>query len=341
MAADPQLWILSAGRKGDLDQMVALAKASGLSYAIKRIGFRGPDIPALAPLLLKDRSTLVPPWPKALLCAEATASVIARGLKQKSHGAMRIVCVGRPSGDPARFDLVITSAQYRIPPGSNVVELSMPLSGMPEAEAQDAMMREDDGARPLIALFAGNSAFPDVLDAATAGEVARAVLARATAKGGTLAVQTSPRTSPDVVAALRAAVTPPHRLHVFGVDENRYRSLLSRADEIVVTSDSVSMVADALDAGKPVSVYALPRAESLKLRIAERMRSISFPPVRWLFDAGIIEAPADRRALFERLVRDKRLSWFGSEPPEPRPDARHADLARAAESLRALVEGRR
>lgn len=341
MAADPQLWILSAGRKGDLDQMVALAEASGLSYEVKRIGFRGPDVPVLAPLLLEDRSSLVPPWPEALLCAEATASVIARGLKEQTRGTMRIVSIGRPSGDPARFDLVITSAQYRIPAASNVVELSMPLSGTARVPTRECLMREDVSARPLIALFVGNSAFPDVLDAATAGAVARAVLARAAAKGGTLAVQTSPRTSPDVIAALRAMVSPPHRLHVFGVDENHYRSLLCCADEIVVTSDSVSMVADALNAAKPVSVYALPRAESVKLKLAERLRAIRSGPVKWLFDAGIIEAPADRRALFARLVRDKRLSWFGTEPPEPKPDAQRADLTLAAESLRALVEGRR
>lgn len=341
MATDPQLWILSAGRKGDLDQMVALAEACGLSYAIKRIDFRGPEIPVLAPLLLRDRSALVPPWPMAVLCAEATASVIARGLRTQTRGAMRIVSIGRPSGDPARFDLVITSAQYRIPAASNVVELSMPLSGTAQAAAQDCLVREDDCARPLIALLVGNSAFPDVLDATAADEVARAVLARTVARSGTLAVQTSPRTSPGVIAALRAVVTPPHRLHVFGADDNHYRSLLCCADEIVVTSDSVSMVADALDAVKPVSVYALPRAESLKLKLAERLGAARSGPVRWIFDAGIIEAPADRRALFERLVRDKRLSWFGTEPPEPKPDASRADLARAAESLRALVEGRR
>lgn len=341
MAAEPVLWILSAGRKGDLDQMVALAEASGLSYAIKRIGFRGPDIPVLAPLFLKDRSALVPPWPRALLCAEGTASVIARRLRAQSGGAMRIVSIGRPSGDPARFDLVITSAQYRIPAAPHVVELSMPLSGTARVPTRECLMREDGSARPLTALFVGGSAFPDVLDSAAAQDLAVHVLRRVAAQGGTLAVQTSPRTPPGVIAALRAVVTPPHRLHVYGADQNHYRSLLCCADEIVVTSDSVSMVADALDAGKPVSVYALPRAVSLKLRLAERLRSLSSGPVRWLFDAGIVEAPADRRALFERLVREKRLSWFGTEPPEPKPDAHRADLALAAESLRALVEGRR
>ena len=40
-------------------------------------------------------------------------------------------------------------------------------------------------------------------------------------------------------------------------------------------------------------------------------------PVRWLFDAGVIEVAADRRRLFARLVAEKRLVWFGDEPRLP------------------------
>jgi uncharacterized protein len=315
---------------------------------VKRIAFRGPEFPVLAALLLKDRSGLSPPWPAAVLCAEATASVVARRIKAWSRGQTKAICVGRPSGDASRFDLVITTAQYRVPAAPNVVEISMPLAGSSAVPAEACSLRHDDLHRPLIALFAGGDAFPDRLDAASAREMLAATIARARNRGGTLAVQTSPRTPPKVIAALRQGISPPHRLHVFGEDENHYRSLLCCADEIVVTSDSVSMVADALGAGKPVSVYPLPRTLSLKYRLAEWLRAEAigqrralFAPVRWLFGIGIIEAPADRRALFARLVREGRLGWFGDDPPEPVPDAHHADLIRAAESLRASVTGRR
>ena len=102
--------------------------------------------------------------------------------------------------------------------------------------------------------------------------------------------------------------------------DNPYRRFLADADEIVVTSDSVSMVADALGTGKPVSVYRLGQRHSLWHRIVEALyerawiKPVFSPwmrPVKWLFDKGIIELRADRQLLFDRLVSEGRLRWFG------------------------------
>ena len=101
MTAEPNIWILSRGRKGDLDQMLVLARAAGWPFEVKRLSFRGPDIPVLSPLLLRRReSGLAPPWPGIVLCAEASASVIALEIKRKAKGRTRAVCIGRP-GRPA------------------------------------------------------------------------------------------------------------------------------------------------------------------------------------------------------------------------------------------------
>ena len=53
--------------------------------------------------------------------------------------------------------------------------------------------------------------------------------------------------------------------------------------------------------------------------------------------AGVVEAVADRRRLFQRLVAEKRLGWFGEAPVPPQPDAMRRDLERAVQSLRALM----
>ena len=342
MGAEPDIWILSRGRKGDLDQMVALCEAGGWSYEIKRLSFAGPEVPVLSSLLLKDDSHLSPPWPRVVMCAEASASVIAKALKRKSGGAIKAMCVGRPAGATDDFDLVITTPQYRIPAGRNVVELSMPISAPPEGAAIAPYPRED--IRHLTALVVGGSAFPDRLNKEAATTLIADVFAKVKAAKGVLAVHTSPRTSQDVVSTLRQSVGPPHRLHVFGEGDNLYRPLLSAADEIVVTSDSVSMVSDALTSGKPVSIYPLPQLLNLKWRAGEWLysnavekRSAMFAPARWLFDAGIIEAAADRRRLFARLVAQKRATMFGSATVSPQPDAFRRDLKRAVESLRALM----
>lgn len=333
MAGEPSIWILSRGRKGDLDQMLALAKATGWPFEVKTLRFAGPEIPVLSKLLLKE--SLSPPWPDLVLCAEASPSVIAREIKRLSP-ATRIVCLGRPAGSPDNFDLVITTAQYRIPAARNVVELSMPL-------AEGAEVQAARGTGPIV-LAIGGPAFPDLLDAAAADRLASDALSYAAAKNAMLDVLTSPRTPPEAIAMLERRIAAPHRLGIFGRGENRYRAALAEASEIVVTSDSVSMVADALASGKPVSVYRLPQALNAKWKLGSWLyrTSVEVPrpvmwPVRRLFDTGVIEVAPDRRKLFARLVAEKRLGWFGEAVPPPQPGAARLDLETAAESLRKLL----
>ena len=333
MASDPTIWILSRGRKGDLDQMLALAKATGWPFEVKTLRFAGPEVPVLSKLLLKEKMS--PPWPDLVLCAEASPSVIAREIKRLSPST-RIVCLGRPAGSPERFDLLLTTAQYRIPTAANVLELSMPL-----AEVAEASTAAPGGP---IALVVGGPAFPDLLDAAAAEKLAADALHHATKNSAVLDVVTSPRTPAGATAVLERRITAPHRLSVFGRGENRYRDALAHASQIIVTSDSVSMVADALAAGKPVSIYALPQALNAKWKLGSWLyqNSIEVPrrrmgAVRWLFDAGVIEVAPDRRKLFTRLVAEGRLGWFGEAAPAPQPGAAQRDLALAVESLRQLM----
>ena len=343
MADDRLVWILWRRRKGDLDQMLALVSALGWRHEIKTLSFHGPDIPVLANLLLKrDSDSLAPPWPDIVMCAEALPSIVARKLREQSSGAIKAVCVGRPAGTPDAFDVVITTAQYRIPQAPNVVELSMPLStpsavGTPTAYAFA-------GKRPLITVLAGGSSFPDVLDGLAATQLVKDIRLYAEKSGGTLAVATSPRTGADAIAALKAEITPPHRLHVFGEGENNYAQSIGAADEVIVTSDSVSMVSDALETGKPVSIYPLPQKLNLQWRITEWLHahavvkpSPMLAPVTWAFDQGLFEAGADRRLLFGKLVAAGQVSWFGTPAPGCGRQASHHDLSRAVESVRALL----
>ena len=333
MTAEPTIWILSRGRKGDLDQMLALARATGWPFTVKTLQFAGPEIPVLSKLLLREK--LSPPWPDLVLCAEASPSVIAREIKRVSGGSTRIVCLGRPAGAPGRFDRVLTTAQYRIPAAANVVELSMPL-----AEVTEPVRGAPGGP---IALLVGGPAFPDILDAGAAERLATDALAHAARLNTTLDVVTSPRTPAAAIAVLQRLITAPHRLSIFGEGENRYRTTLGAASEIIVTSDSVSMVADALASGQPVSVYPLPQALNAKwtlgswlYRNSVEVRQPLMGPVRWLFDSGVIEVAPDRRKLLARLVAERRLGWFGEAAPAPQPGAAQRDLARAVESLREL-----
>lgn len=336
------MWILTLGRQGDLDQMNALAKGLGWPTEVKTLDFRRPHIPALAGLLLKRQSdALEAPWPDLAICSEALPSVMARRLKRQSGGRIRIVCVGRPAGNPADFDLVLTTAQYRLAPAANIAELALPLTaGSGDLQRPPIM---EDVIRPLIVLVAGGSSFPDRLDAAAAVAMAKAVLASARQQRGTVWAFTSPRTAKDVTETLSRILVAPHRVHVFtGGGANSYRAALAAADRIIVTSDSVSMVSDALATGKPVQVYALPQSRNFQWHLTEWLYrnavlepSALFAPVRWLFNAGLIEASADRRLLFKALAAQHRIGWFGEEPVAPQHPAPD-DLALAVARVRDL-----
>jgi mitochondrial fission protein ELM1 len=334
MAAEARVWILSGGRKGDLDQMQALMQAAGWPYEVKELSFRGPPHPLLARL----ETPLSPPWPDLTICAEALPSMTARKIKEWSSGATRIVCLGRPAGSPRDFDLVITTAQYRIAPAANVLEIAMPLTG----EAAGALPVPADGP---VTLLVGGPAYPDLMDTGIAQRMAADAMAYAAGKNRRLHILTSPRTPPDALIALERAITAPNALTIFGRGESRYRAALAEAAEIVVTSDSISMLADALAACKPVSVYRLPQALGLKWRLGDWLHrnAVEKPqpvlkPAAWLFDVAVIEPAADRQRLFTRLVAERRLGWFGAPLVVPEVNAARRDLDTAVGRLRKLIE---
>lgn len=343
------VWILTHRRTGDRQQMQKLVDALGWPGTVKHLVFRPPNVPFLARLLL-DRARsdrLVEPWPDLVLCAEACTSVIARAIKRKSNGRVKLVCLGRPAGSPAEFDLVLTTAQYRLPKAGNIVELALPLvmDAAPEAASED-VSGIADLARPVTTVLVGGTALPERLDGEAAAALARDLLAQAQKCDGTLLVVTSPRTSAAAGEALARAIPAPHIVHLWRKEgDNPYRRFLACADAIVVTGDSVSMVADALATGKDVSVYRLPRRWTFTHGVTERLfeRVSAGPhcpwwlrPVKILFDKGLIEARADRPRLFDRLVAEGRLRWFGEARRETRHVSSPAELEAILPRIRAL-----
>ena len=365
----PKIWLLSQGRRGDLDQMQALAQALAWPTVTKTLAFRGPAIPALAPLLLKSSASdpLAPPWPDLIICAEALASVIAQRLRRLSGNRIKLLCLGRPAGSPRHFDLVLTTAQYRLPPAANTVELALPLAGTNArieeqdwslsrfltygesgmaAETEEQRRMERSKPFPHIVVMVGGANFPDNLDQAIARQLASDLNTYATQRNGTLHFVTSPRTSRQVTDALLENVPSPHHVHAYGgTADNLYRSIFTSADEIIVTSDSVSMLADALTMGKPVYVYPLPRSRRLIHVVSEWCHRhvldvtavpLLLRPLAWLFDHGFVETTADRHRLFDRLAAERRIGWFGGLPPAASTDTTFSSIDVAVATVKAL-----
>jgi uncharacterized protein len=288
--------------------MEVLAWALNWPTAVKKLAFLPPDIPVLASFLL-DRSAsdpIAPPWPNLVLCAEARTSVIARQIRERAGDQVKIVCLGRPAGHPARFDLVPTNAQYRLPKSPQVVELDLPLSARDDT-APHHPVRNDIAAlanapRPLTVALIGGTAPPELLDGETATALARSLLSHVTNTRGTLVAITSPRTGEAARNAIVRMIREPHMVHLWreGAD-NSYGNLLALADEFVVTGDSVSMAAEALVTGKPVSVGACGPCCRMALRA----------------DLGKSE-----QVLMAQTARMATRYWANRTPARPKPSLR-------------------
>jgi mitochondrial fission protein ELM1 len=267
----PRIWALLGPRTGDNNQVLALAEALGgrveplrlrynwLRLLPTRFGGIG-----LASLDATSRALLAPPWPDLVIGVGRRSVPVARWIRARSGGRSRIVQIGRPRCDPARFDLVVTTPQYGVPPGPTVLEAPISLTRQTPARLAEAAAqwggRLQDFPAPRLALILGGNSWPWRLHPTDAEAACRALLARAGAQGGSVLAISSRRT-PDAVerrvqAVLAEAAVPTAFLGGPGA-ENPYSALLALADELAVTADSAAMLSDAVATGKPVGLVPI------------------------------------------------------------------------------------
>lgn len=284
----PRVWVLQGGRAGDNAQLTDIAEALGWPYEIKR-----PESLASA-----GGSGA---WPDLVLSAGRHTAVVARRIQRQSQGRTRLVVLGRPRAPLADFDRVVTTPQYGLPLRQNVVDLPAPFIGehpLDEATLEAWRQRFAHLPRPWIALLVGGDSIPYRLDARTAAALGREAGAAARARGGSLLLSSSPRTSADATDALLAAIDAPLWSYRFGSqDDNPYRALLALADAFVVTGESVSMLTEACMSGRPVAVFPLPVQRHRKARLHHELER----------RLGVIERVAGSRGVPRQQNRLGRL----------------------------------
>jgi uncharacterized protein len=313
------LWILTHYRVGDLEQMRAFAATLEGKTLEKRIRFKLPWLARLMPFLsmqLLDRSqsgSLGPPWPDILLVAEGALGPVALDVRRRSNGKTKIVCLGRPRGRPSEFDLIITTPQFCLSPGPNVLELTLPVHSLDSElmgkKAAELLPHLSQLRRPWIVLLVGGSSAPEVLDQTVANDMACRALAEADCSGGTLLVVTSSRTGQKIEGAIRDALG--ERAHYCFWDRvrsaNPYLGYLHIADRLIVTSDSISMLTEAIGTGKPVSIFRLPQRTTLLQRAVALIYSLDIWPFKMLFHIGLLQLLPQRGRILDRLEKSGYL----------------------------------
>jgi mitochondrial fission protein ELM1 len=257
-----RVWLLLGSRRGDNNQVLALGEALGVPFETRTLFYKWTArlqmklFPvSISHLTAESRRWLQPPWPDVAIGIGRRTVPVARWISKQSDGQTRLVRVGHPRAANELFDLVITTRQYPVPPGQNVVTLPLAMNrfSTPPPPTQDEKSWLDRLPRPHILLSLGGTAPMWRLDFDALREAAGKLVHRAETHLGTLIVVGSPRTPPEAWDVLRRATT--HSRNVAFVEtEVRYPVLLNDADEQFVTADSVSMISEAVLSGKPVGL---------------------------------------------------------------------------------------
>lgn len=267
MTANPRIWVLLGHRKGDNNQLLALAQALGVPFETRTLRYNGlRRLPkrllgaGLAAVLPSARKWLRPPWPDLVLGIGHRSVPVARYIRRASGGRSKLVRLGNPRLDAKHFDLVITTPQYGLQPSERVLRVPLTIASLQRQEeaTDEERVFLDALPRPHRLMVIGGRNKHWRVDEADATDAARALMDRCDEDGGTLIVVGSPRTEASVQRAVGKAIAGSRHRHVAG-EMPRYRSLLQDADEIHVTADSISMLSEAIFTGKPVGMIPVRR----------------------------------------------------------------------------------
>lgn len=262
------VWGLLGSRVGDNAQVKALAARLPARIEFKQLTYNGlhyiPNIlrgASNASLTLEALRLLTPPWPDAVIAVGRRSAPVALWIKQKSSGHARLIHLGRPRMALKAFDLVVTTPQYNLPAAENVIEIMVPFTAALSAPDAERWCSEwNDLPRPLIAVSVGAAKYPLRFSAREWQEFGSRLNELALDCRGSLLVLGSPRTEQGALEAISSQLTVPYKTFAARNKDNPYRAALLDADHVVVTSDSASMLADALSTGKRVDIFKLPSA---------------------------------------------------------------------------------
>jgi uncharacterized protein len=348
----PRTWLMMGHKDGDNAQIQGLCEALSWPFEIKRFVYRPTELLtnlALGPNLMGIRrrlsSALEPPWPELIISAGRRNEPVCRWIQARAAEAgvrTRLVHVGRSWARIELFDLIVTTPQYRVPDQSNVLQNDASLHRVTEErlEAEAAIWAERLAhlPRPYVAVALGGRAGPYDLDPAAAALLGRWASRMAEERGGSVLVTTSRRTPPESMPALRAAITAPSFIYEWSKDaregrDNPYFGMLALAERIIVTCDSMSMLAEACSTRKPAFIFDLeggrrshrppwPAGEEpprLRRPWRHRLRWFRLQPL--VYRIGMITGPRrltrDVRIIHRKLIESGRAVWLGQDFPDP------------------------
>ena len=279
-----RVWALLGPHRGDNNQVLALAEALGVPFEekwltyhqLRRVqpGLLGPTFRSVA----AEARTQLEGEPPDLTVSTGLRSVPAvRELRRRSGGKLRAVHLGYPRIDPRHFDLVVPTPEYPVRDAPNVVRIPFALSPLAKIDVDAAeLVLLNELPRPhRLFVLGGPTLYWHLPERKILRSLDR-LLEITASKGGSLLVIGSPRTPQRLLNAVAVKLGKAKVPTLMAPREGRpsYRAMLEAADEIHVTADSVAMVADAVNTGKPVGIVPIAKSAlgRVVMAVADRFR---------------------------------------------------------------------
>jgi uncharacterized protein len=257
-----KIWLITDGKQGDEQQCIGVAKALGCEYKSIHIKPRAPFTWFLpfGPIDPKDdpkyeNSPIAPPFPDIAIASGRRAVAYLRRVKTASHGKCFTVFLKDPRIGTKAADFIWVPEHDKLK-GSNVfATLTSPhniqLKNRLEA-AQDQRLNFSNSPRIAVLLGGNSSAYQ--FDHSNCDNLCQ-ILYDIAKTGAKLMVSASRRTPSSLINSIKKITERTNGFFWDGTDENPLTSMLSLADHIVVTADSVNMVGEAVSTGKPVHIF--------------------------------------------------------------------------------------
>jgi hypothetical protein len=327
----PRIWVIPGNRPGDDAQVYALAEELGLPFETRTLRFNwrfwlSGKYMGASPISVQRElreKILAPPWPDLIIMVGRRAVPIARWVREQSGGRTRLVLVGHPRVDPATFDLVFTTRQYLTPEGASMRLQPLAMSRYREPPAPTRQERAwlDALPRPLLLIMIGGKTRHWQLRPHFIAGIAKELAVRAGRSNGSLVVARSARTSEEVLDRIEAELEDSScEWRVVRDEFPRFPVLLTEADQLFPTADSISMISESAITGKPVGI--VPVKMNWIGRIALGKDIIENSPKR------------DLRRFWSHVIEARLAGWM-DEPLAS--NARNPVIAAAAE-IRELLE---
>lgn len=254
-----KVWIITEGIAGTENQCIGVAEALGVRPVVKRVTLREPW-KSLSPTLgLEQWWTFKPelygPWPDILITSGRKSIAAARYIKELSRGKTFTAHIQDPRISPAHFDLVAVPFHDDLEGDNVITTIAAPNRVTEEKliEGRRAFPALAKIKAPVLTVLVGGDSKTHTFTK----DRADALMSALQACKAHLLITMSRRTPKAVQEQFRSALTGPKITFWDGQAPNPYFAYLAKADAILVTSDSASMISEAATTGKPVYKFDL------------------------------------------------------------------------------------